>query len=170
MKHARELVPGKKSAHAHTATASRAAGRPCRGAIALLAGASLLAGCGKRSAQPADSQGAGATSTPPVEAAAPARAARSGEQIYEQYCAVCHMADGSGVPNFQPPLVNNAIVSGDPARLEAVIRAGSAALADRESEYDAEMPPFGNLTDAEVKAVVAYVRERFGTPADDAEP
>jgi mono/diheme cytochrome c family protein len=89
----------------------------------------------------------------------------AGERVYQQYCAACHMPDGGGVANFQPPLRGSAIVAGDPAKLEAVIRAGSAALRDREPLYNSEMPPFGMLTDEEVRSTVEYVRTRFGPAA-----
>jgi mono/diheme cytochrome c family protein len=117
-----------------------------------------LGGCARK----ASSQ----TETPRTSTDVASVAPLTGEAIYQKYCAVCHMTDGSGVPNFQPPLRGSAIVAGDPARLEAVIRAGSAALQDRESNYSAVMPPFGTLTDAEVRAIVDYVRQRFGNAAN----
>jgi mono/diheme cytochrome c family protein len=102
--------------------------------------------------------------------AAPAATVSTGERVYQQYCAVCHMPDGGGVPNFQPALRGSAIVNGDLTTLENVIRAGSAALRDREPMFSAEMPPFGTLTEEETKAIVAYVRERFGDRASGKAP
>lgn len=99
----------------------------------------------------------------PEETAAPAEV--SGREVYLQHCAVCHMDDGSGVPNMQPPLIDSPIVAGEPAKLEAVIRGGSAALRDRPSEYAEEMPPFGMLTRDEVEAVMDFVRREFGNRA-----
>jgi mono/diheme cytochrome c family protein len=123
--------------------------------LSLGGAAFLLSGCGR----PAKTDTADASAAAPV--------GRTGEQIYAEYCAVCHMVDGSGVPNFQPALVNNPIVMGDATKLEAVIRAGSAALMDREPMFAAEMPPFGNLSEDELHAVVAYVRARFGAAASE---
>ncbi len=71
------------------------------------------------------------------------------------------MADGHGVPNMQPGLVGSPIVNGDPDRLYAVIRAGSAALRDRPGGFGNEMPPFGLLSEEETRAVADYIRERF---------
>lgn len=85
----------------------------------------------------------------------------SGESLYNEHCAVCHMPDGKGVPNFQPGLVDSAIVSGDLARLEIVVRAGSAALSERENEFGTEMPPFGFLTNDEVRAIISFMRRKF---------
>lgn len=75
---------------------------------------------------------------------------------------MCHMADGGGVPNFQPPIAGSPIAKGNVAKLEAVIRAGSAVLKDRENPFGNEMPPFGHLSDAEIKALVEYVHVTFG--------
>ena len=128
-------------------------------ALGLAGAGCIVGGCGRRP----ERNNASSTDAASVAAAdAAPTAPRTGEEIYTQYCAVCHMEDGSGVPNFQPALVGNPIVAGDPAKLEAVIRAGSAALSDREPAFAAEMPPFGNLSDEEVDAVVAYTRSRFG--------
>jgi mono/diheme cytochrome c family protein len=125
--------------------------RACGGILVALIALLALVGCGKKE-----------SALKPV--------ASTGERIYNEYCAVCHMPDGGGVQNFQPALRGNAIVAGDPAKLETVIRAGSAALRDREPLYAAEMPPFGTLTDEEVKAVTAYVRQRFGSPPSGKAP
>jgi mono/diheme cytochrome c family protein len=113
----------------------------------------LASGCAKRD-QP--------SSAPAIAAGPPIV---SGEAVYAEHCAVCHMADGSGVPNMQPALIGSAIVAGDRRMLEAVVRAGSAALRSRQSEFGNEMPPFGFLTDAEVDAVIAHLQTRFGAGA-----
>ncbi|MGH8017567.1 MAG: c-type cytochrome [Opitutaceae bacterium] len=86
----------------------------------------------------------------------------SGEAVYMEHCATCHMADGHGVPDMQPGLVGSPIVSGDPAMLIAVIRSGSAALRGQPNAFQNEMPPFGLLSEEEVRAVADYIRERFG--------
>jgi mono/diheme cytochrome c family protein len=128
--------------------------------IVLLTTLALAAGgCGRKDAR----------ETAPADANA-AALQQTGADVYDLYCSVCHMPDGGGVPNFQPALRGSAIVDGDPAKLEAVVRAGSEALRDRQPLYAAEMPPFGTLSDDEVKAIVAYVRERFGAAAGGKTP
>lgn len=146
-----------------------------RGAWSLAAVAAIffgaaMPGCGKKQPQPSDAAAPpppsekAAPAAPPAagEAAAPSPSPVSGEDVYLNNCAECHMPDGSGVPNMQPALLGSPIVAGDPARLEAVIRAGSAALRDRQSDFQNEMPPFGFLSQDEVKAVMDYVRANFG--------
>ena len=85
----------------------------------------------------------------------------NGAEVYTAHCATCHMGDGKGVPNFQPPIYGSPILDEDPIRLETVIRAGSAALTDRPNPMGWEMPPFGYLTNPEIKALVVYLRTEF---------
>ncbi|MCF3651833.1 c-type cytochrome [Synoicihabitans lomoniglobus] len=91
----------------------------------------------------------------------------NGADIYNEHCATCHMGDGSGVPNFQPPIAGSPVVAAGRDRLEAVIRAGSAALQDRPNTMGWQMPPFGFLTDPEVEALVGYVTDTFGSPPQE---
>ena len=135
---------------------------PNRWLMGVIGASAVLVGCARQVPPPMESR----ESSSHAASAAP----RTGEAIYQKYCAVCHMADGSGVPNFQPPLRGSAIVAGDPAGLEAVIRAGSAALRDRTSDYSAPMPPFGTLSDPEVRAIIDYVRLRFGAVPGSTSP
>jgi mono/diheme cytochrome c family protein len=120
----------------------------------VLAAAVALTGC-RRS-------GAETTETPAPVAAADAAAPVDGARVYSDYCSACHMEDGKGVPNMQPALVGSAIVNGDVAYLENVIRGGSAFLGPRPVDVQNEMPPLGFLSDDEIRAVIAYVRGTFG--------
>jgi len=91
-------------------------------------------------------------------AAPPQEQGALGEEIYMDYCAMCHETDGAGIPDGAPPLIDNPRVE-DAAYLEQVIREGLDRPLDFdgvEIEYD-EMPPLDDLTDAEVDAVVAFV-------------
>lgn len=115
--------------------------------------------------------------SPPNESARVAAAAPApepappppdGAALYQANCATCHMADGGGVPNFQPGILDGPIVAEGPARVAEVIRGGSAALQGRDNPMGWEMPPFGFMSDAEVEALAAYVHEAFGpAPAAD---
>jgi glucose/arabinose dehydrogenase/mono/diheme cytochrome c family protein len=90
-----------------------------------------------------------------------------GREIYAQLCAACHMADGSGVPNLQPALLDNAMMRGDPATLVRVTLHGPAAVlpADR-VKYSNVMPGFAAmLNDTQVADLTTYVRQAFGGDA-----
>jgi mono/diheme cytochrome c family protein len=107
-----------------------------------------------------------AADRPPPAKVAPRPNAR-GEAVYKQACAVCHMADGSGVPALQPAIDGgNRVVGGNPDTLIALLlRGADAALpADRE-RYSNQMPTFETLGDGEIASVLSYLRAAFGNKA-----
>jgi mono/diheme cytochrome c family protein len=77
----------------------------------------------------------------------------SGEQVYRQICQACHMADargGSGAGTI-PALAANPRLSGAAYPITVVVRGKGA------------MPPMTTLLNqAQVAAVVGYVRTHFG--------
>jgi glucose/arabinose dehydrogenase/mono/diheme cytochrome c family protein len=104
--------------------------------------------------------------TSPAAPAATADNSR-GAEIYQQVCIACHMPDGKGVPGTQAPLAGSAVVAGDPATLIRVLLKGPAdVLPANRPKYNVVMPPFGGtFTDADVAAVLTYVRRAFGNNA-----
>ncbi len=90
-------------------------------------------------------------------AAMPAWAAGSdGKTVFQKNCAACHQANGKGIPGAFPPLAGSAFVQGpmvDPATVLLKGRGG--------------MPDFStSLSDADLAAVLAYVRASWGNKAD----
>ena len=106
-----------------------------------------------------------AASTTPSATTAANQGSR-GAEIYQQVCVACHMPDGKGVPGMQAPLVGSQIVAGDPSTLIRVVLKGPAAVlpADRQ-KYGVVMPPFETYGDADLAAVITYVRATFGSNA-----
>jgi mono/diheme cytochrome c family protein len=106
--------------------------------------------------------------TPP---AAGSDAVGAGRQVYGENCAICHQADGGGVPNQQPALQGDAIVTGDPSRLIQVMLKGPAAVlpADR-PHYPGLMPPYARLSDEEIADVLTYIRHDFGNGVPAIQP
>jgi mono/diheme cytochrome c family protein len=108
--------------------------------------------------------------TKPPSATAPVKTTAAqtldGAKIYTQNCASCHMADGGGVPSFQPALVGSHVVAGDPTQLIHVLLLGPAKVlsADREP-YSNTMPSFAQLSDGEIAAVLTYIRNHFASNA-----
>jgi mono/diheme cytochrome c family protein len=91
------------------------------------------------------------TAPPPAGGPVPAetRAAVDGAALYLEHCASCHQPDGSGIPGVFSPLVGERVASADSV-VARVLRGGAA------------MPPFAQLSDAEVAAVVTHVRTAWG--------
>lgn len=100
--------------------------------------------------------------------ASPTQVARvNGEAVYLENCSGCHGASGQGAPNIAPPLAKNAYVTGNPT---AVIHAVTGGLAGPVLEHGAtwngSMPPWrGTLSDAQLAAVISYIRGAWGNSA-----
>lgn len=77
-----------------------------------------------------------------------------GEQIYARDCLACHMADGRGVPGMNPALVSSAWVAGSPDALAGFILTGGYGP-------DVLMARFDYLSDAELAALMSYIRAEF---------
>ena len=90
----------------------------------------------------------------------------NGKKIYGQYCLACHMADGGGVPNMNPPLSKTSYVLGDKTRLIKVILNGLATGEEIDGEtYTNVMPAHNFLKDQEIADVLSFVRNSFGNKA-----
>lgn len=90
----------------------------------------------------------------------------NGKKVYGQYCLACHMADGGGVPNMNPPLSKTSHVLGDKERLIKIILNGLATGEEIDGEtYTNIMPPHNFLKDQEIADVLSYVRSSFGNKA-----
>lgn len=85
--------------------------------------------------------------------------------VYLNNCASCHMADGSGVPGFQPSLKQSSIVNGDAGTLVRLVLNGSI------NEENARiMPAFSYLDDEAIAQILTYVRGHFGNRSGPVEP
>ena len=89
----------------------------------------------------------------------------SGKSVYAQNCLTCHMADGLGVDGMNPPLAKTDYVLGDKARLTKVLLNGLQGVEINGEKYHGVMPAQATLTDAQIAAVLTYVRNSFGNKA-----
>lgn len=106
----------------------------------------------------------GPTPPPGTAPAASTADAADGGAIYAQNCATCHGPKGRGQPGAFPPLAGNPDLVRDDGTFPAsvVLHGMDGAIDVAGSTYNSPMPPFGHLSNAEVAAVVNYVREAFG--------
>jgi mono/diheme cytochrome c family protein len=102
----------------------------------------------------------------PVEPAA-VRTLALGEQIYKDHCAGCHGAGGEGVALAYPALAGNRAVRLDnTANLVQVVLRGGFSPATAGNPRPFGMPPYQMLlSDAEVAAVISYIRDAWGNQA-----
>jgi mono/diheme cytochrome c family protein len=87
--------------------------------------------------------------------------ATSGEEVYRGVCQGCHMPEGEGAAGagVYPPLASNPALESPEYAIYLVIHGQKA------------MPPFGEmLDDAQIAAVVEYVRTHFGNDYPDPVP
>jgi mono/diheme cytochrome c family protein len=104
---------------------------------------------------------------PPPAAAAPAEKKPSetadGATVFAQNCASCHGAKGAGQPGYFPPLAGNPDLSRDALFPVMVVLHGlSGPITVNAAPFDGSMPSFGHLSDAEIAAVVNFVRGAWG--------
>ena len=88
-----------------------------------------------------------------------------GKQAYLEQCLACHQADGSGVPNMNPPLIKTKYVSGDKATLIKIVLNGMHGEKIGDDEYTGVMAPHPDLTDQQIADVLTFVRNSFGNKA-----
>ena len=110
-------------------------------------------------------------SLPGQPTAAPARpeppAMNAGEAIYRDQCSACHGLDGQGVAMLFPSLAQSSLAhASDPASaIRLVLRGGRSVATDAEPTAPG-MPSFGwQLNDAQVAAVLTYIRNAWKTSA-----
>ncbi|MDE1962631.1 MAG: cytochrome c [Xanthomonadaceae bacterium] len=107
----------------------------------------------------------------PLAAADPAIDATAsrhrGATIYAKQCAACHGDDGQGVAGIYPPLDGNSSVV-EPTGINAirVVLLGGFPPVTAGNPRPYSMPPFAqSLSDADVAAVVSYVRHAWHNQA-----
>ncbi len=86
----------------------------------------------------------------------------AGKLVYTQYCLSCHMTDGGGVQNMNPPLIKTSFINGDKFKLVSVVLNGMSRQEIDGETYNNVMAPFNFLTDKEIADVLTYVRNSFG--------
>lgn len=104
-------------------------------------------------------------------ASVPSPGKMDGAAIYGDQCESCHQDKGQGVPVYFPPLAGNRdlFLSADfPARVVLFGMKGKIDVDGR--SFDGDMPPLNVLSDAQIAAVLTYVRGAWGNarlaPAD----
>ncbi|HSV78222.1 MAG TPA: c-type cytochrome [Ramlibacter sp.] len=90
-----------------------------------------------------------------------------GRELYENHCASCHGEQGRGVPGAYPALAGNRSVTLPvTANLVQAVLNGGFPPATRGNPRPYGMPPFATvLSDADVAAVLTYVRTSWGNRA-----
>jgi mono/diheme cytochrome c family protein len=88
----------------------------------------------------------------------------AGGAIYRDVCSACHALDGKGSSNLFPSLAASSNVrSADPTSLIRIVLEGARSVATPKEPTAPGMPSYARqLTDAQVAAVLTYVRNAWG--------
>lgn len=115
---------------------------------------------GGQASPEATAANAGAIATAPT-------GAELGAKVYSEKCAVCHQANGEGMPNVFPPLAGDPVVTAaDPAEHIRTVLHGTHGRVINGKTYAAQMPGWASqLTDEEVAAVINHERTSWGNQA-----
>ena len=107
----------------------------------------------------------GGAAPQPVSTRDPAM--QRGQMIYNNQCAACHTTGGEGIVGLFPRLSGAPLVQQAQATsLIRVVLEGSRAVATDGAPTGPAMPSFAwRLSDAEVAAVVTYIRNSWGNAA-----
>ncbi|MCK6448371.1 MAG: c-type cytochrome [Planctomycetes bacterium] len=93
-----------------------------------------------------------------------------GRELFQATCSACHGERGVGQPNVVPPLARSPYVLGDDVKLVRIVTHGlSGPIEVRGRPYDGEMPGFAT-TDADLAALLTYVRRAWGHGAEPITP
>ena len=92
----------------------------------------------------------------------------TGNDVYSKYCVTCHQADGAGIPGAFPTLQDTEWVNGDKGRLiRLVLRGMQGPIEVKGESFSNVMTPHDFLSDAQVAAVITFVRQGFSNNSDE---
>ncbi len=85
-----------------------------------------------------------------------------GRDIYFTNCVGCHQSNGKGFPGVFPPLKGNPMLFKDDYPILVVLFGLSGPIEVAGKRIDNTMPSLSHLTDAEIAAVVNFIRRAWG--------
>ncbi|MDX5420172.1 MAG: cytochrome c [Hymenobacteraceae bacterium] len=86
-----------------------------------------------------------------------------GERLYTQYCANCHMDDGSGLRNLIPPLAGADYLVNHRDELACILQHGQTGnIVVNGKNYNQGMPAFEHLNKGQITNILNYVQTNFG--------
>lgn len=85
----------------------------------------------------------------------------NGQVIYEDFCMLCHMANGKGVPKAFPPLASSDYLKDIKATVNSIKYGLNGPIVVNGVKYNSVMAPMG-LDDQEVADVTNYILNTWG--------
>lgn len=88
---------------------------------------------------------------------------RQGELLYLNFCANCHMEDGSGLAGNIPPLAGADFLRDHQEELACIIRRGmEGEVVVNGQTYNQPMAAIPELTEFEIANVINYINQAWG--------
>lgn len=92
---------------------------------------------------------------------------KQGRILYQNFCASCHMDDGTGLQGLIPPLAHADYVAQNQDKLACIIRYGmEGPVVVNDTTYNQEMAGIPQLTDFEITNVINYINHSWGNDYD----
>jgi mono/diheme cytochrome c family protein len=93
-----------------------------------------------------------------------------GKRLFSQNCAVCHQGSGMGVAGQFPPLVGSEWVVGgawvgDNHLVKVLLAGMQGPVQVKGNTYNNAMPPWSQLKDDQIAAILTYIRSEWGNAA-----
>lgn len=89
-----------------------------------------------------------------------------GPRVFRNCCLQCHGAAGAGYSNLFPPLAGSPIVQGDADHVVRIVLHGMEGPLEVDGRaFNSQMPSWIKLHDAEIAAVVTFIRAQWGNAA-----
>lgn len=88
---------------------------------------------------------------------------KRGKEVYGLYCQNCHMEDGKGTPDVNPPVAKaDYLKKPSKTLINVILKGQSGEVVVNGKKYNAIMPAQEYLTDEQIADVLNYVRNSWG--------
>ncbi len=88
---------------------------------------------------------------------------KRGKDVYTLYCQNCHMEDGKGSPDINPPVAKaDYLKKPSKTLINIILKGQSGEVIVNGKKYNAMMPAQDYLTDEQISDVLNYVRNSWG--------
>lgn len=93
----------------------------------------------------------------------PKQSIARGKEVYGIYCQNCHMEDGKGMPDLNPPLAKADFMK-KPAKslIDVVLKGSVASLTVNGKKYNGAMPAQDYLSDEQIADVLNFAKNTWG--------
>jgi len=88
---------------------------------------------------------------------------KRGKEVYTLYCQSCHMEDGKGTPDINPPVAKaDYLKKPSKTLINVILKGQSGEVVVNGKKYNALMPAQDYLTDIQIADVLNYIRNSWG--------